>query len=234
MLLLEDIRPAAQGDALRSCTEEEAAAVVRSLARVHAATWGREGMPPWTARVVLADEWAVRLDAAAARLPWILTPGVRDALHATPDRARHAVETLAAGERAWIHGDAHLDNVLFRPDGTAVLLDWSGVVAGPPAVDLARLLTEGVNAGARGKLAERLIEAYAKELAAGGVSLAADGLRRAVAAALVLLVQTAVSWAARDVDREPVERVRHLQENLLRSVLEWASNEDMSPLTRPA
>jgi hypothetical protein len=46
----------------------------------------------------------------------------------------------------------------------------------------------------------------------------------ALTEAIVLLVQTAVAWAAREESREPVERIRALQENLLRSALSWASN----------
>jgi hypothetical protein len=87
------------------------------------------------------------------------------------------------------------------------------------------VLTEGVNAGARGNLAVGLVDAYADELAALRVKLDRDELAQALAASLVLLVQTAVAWAAREEEREPVERIRALQANLLRSALSWASNE---------
>jgi Ser/Thr protein kinase RdoA (MazF antagonist) len=223
VLLLEDVAPAAQGDVLRRCTDAEAAAVVRTLARLHAGTWGLDGMPPWTPRVLAPDDWEKRLDSAAARYPAIIPAGTHERLRDLPERALRAADALAAGESAWIHGDAHLDNVLFRPDGTAVLLDWSGVVVGPPTVDLARVLTEGVDAGARPELAERLVAAYTDELGTHGVRLEADDVRAAVKAAVVLLVQTAVAWAAREPVEEPVERARKLQENLLRSALGWPS-----------
>ena len=219
VLLLEDVAPAAQGDVLQGCTDTEAAAVVRTLARVHAATWRLDGMPSWTPRLLAPDDWVTRLDAAAERHPGIVTAGVRDGLRDLPERARRAADALAAGESAWIHGDAHLDNVLFRPDGTAVLLDWSGVVAGPPAVDLARVLAEGVDAGSRPALADRLVTAYADELGSDGVTLETADLGRAVAAAAVLLVQTAVAWAAREPEEQPMARARRLQENLLRSAI---------------
>jgi hypothetical protein len=220
VLLLEDVSPAEQGDALVPCTETEAVAVVRSLARVHALRPEAGAGPRWKPRVLSPEEWAARLDAARQRFPWIAA----DELGDIPERAGRAAAALEGGLRSWIHSDAHLDNVLFRPDGTAVLLDWSGPVVGPPAVDLARMLTEGVNAGARGELAGRLVDAYADELAARGVALGRDELAQALAAALVLLVQTAVGWAAREVEDEPVERIQALQENLLRSALGWASN----------
>lgn len=217
VLLLEDVAPAAQGDVLQGCTDSQAAAVVRTLARVHAATWQLDGMPSWTPRVLAPDDWETRLDAAGERYPAIVTSRVREGLRDLPERARRAADALAAGESAWIHGDAHLDNVLFRPDGTAVLLDWSGVVAGPPAVDLARVLAEGVDAGSRPALADRLVTAYADELESHGVTLGTADLRRAVTAAAVFLVQTAVAWATREPVQQPVERARRLQQNLLRS-----------------
>jgi streptomycin 6-kinase len=220
VLLLEDIAPAAQGDALVPCTDGEALAAVRTLARIHAVRPDDDAGPRWQPRVLAPDEWAERLDAAAQRFPGIVTPDLHGRLGDIPDRAARAVVALRAGPVAWIHGDAHLDNVLFRPDGTAVLLDWSGPVVGPPAVDLARLLTEGVDAGGRGELAVTLVEAYASECAALDTATLWDALTEAI----VLLVQTAVAWAAREESREPVERIRALQENLLRSALSWASN----------
>jgi phosphotransferase family enzyme len=220
VLLLEDVAPAVQGDALVPCTDAEALAAVRTLAHVHAVRPEADAGPRWRPRVLSPDEWAARLDAAVTRFPWVAAHELGD----VPMRARRAVAALDAGPEAWIHGDVHLDNVLFRPDGRAVLLDWSAPVVGPPAVDLARLLTEGVNAGARGELAGALVDAYADELAARGVTLDRDALGKELTAALVLLVQTAVAWAGREEAREPVERIRALQENLLRSALSWASS----------
>jgi thiamine kinase-like enzyme len=225
VLLLENIAPARQGDVLVPCTDAEALAVVRALARVHAVRPQADAEPRWQPRVLSPDEWAQRLGATAKRFPQIVTAAIRDGLRDVPDRAARAVAALGAGPVSWVHGDAHLDNVLFRPDGTAVLLDWSGPVVGPPAVDLTRMLTEGFDAGAREELAVALVDAYARELTGRGVALDADELWPALAAALALLVQTAVGWAAREVEREPVDRLRALQESLLRRTLAWASNE---------
>jgi Phosphotransferase enzyme family len=228
ILLLEDVAPAAQGDALLGCTDAEAAAAVRSLAQVHAVSWSLPGtaaggdVPRWSGTALGGNDWTERLAAAAERYPGIVTATLAGWLAALPDRVEGAIAALESGPTAWIHGDAHLDNVLFRPDGAAVLLDWSGAAVGPPAIDLARLLTEGVNAGAREELGPELVAAYADTLAAGGVHVAPDDLWRALADGLALLVQTAVGWAAREP--RDVPRMGALQENLLRSALAWASN----------
>ncbi len=41
---------------------------------------------------------------------------------------------------ALMHGDFHLDNILFRPDGSAVVIDWTGFDVSDYRFDLARTL----------------------------------------------------------------------------------------------
>ena len=162
---------------------------------------------------------AHRSDAPLSKI----TGPVIDRLQEMPRKVGAAIPSLQAGDLCWIHCDAHLDNVLFRPEGDAVLLDWSGVAVGPPAIDLARLLTEGVNAGGREDLAAELVSVYASELARRGVTVVIDDLWDALSKSLALLVQAAVGWAAREENPPPVARMRALQEQLLRSVFAWAS-----------
>ncbi len=234
LLLLEDVAPAKQGDVLAGCADLEALGAVRSLARVHAASWNTigeapaEGVPHWEARAMASDEWAARLSATADRFPQILTAQLAERLQALPRKVERAIESLQSGDACWIHGDMHLDNVFFRPDGAAVLLNWSGAAVGPPAVDLVRLLTEGVNAGAREQRVSDLVSAYATELGAGGATTMNVDLWDALSNGLALLVQAAIGWAARDEAREPRIRMRALQENLLHGVCAWASNEQMT------
>ena len=229
VLFLEDVAPAKQGDVLAGCSDPQALAAVRSLGHVHAAAWAAaEILPRWEARATAPDEWAARLSAAAERFPEIITPSLADRLQGLPGKVEQAITSLHDDRACWIHGDAHLDNVLFRIDGTAVLLDWSGAVIGPPAVDVARLLTEGVNAGAREERASDLVSAYADELARAGVKVMLDDLWGALSNGLALLIQSAVGWAAREENREPRTRLQALQENLLRSACSWTVNEQMA------
>jgi aminoglycoside phosphotransferase (APT) family kinase protein len=232
VLLLEDIAPAEQGDVLAGCTEPQALAAVRSLARVHAAplsTTDEAGNDPprWEARARTPEEWAPRLAAASGRFPQILTAELVERLESLPDKSERAIRSLDAADACWIHCDMHLDNVLFRPDGRAVLVDWSGATVGPAAVDLVRLLTEGVNGGARATLCRRLVSVYASELAID-TSNRIEDLWEAMSHALALLAQGAIGWAAQSESREPVTRMRALQASMLRSVCAWAANEQMT------
>jgi Ser/Thr protein kinase RdoA (MazF antagonist) len=174
------------------------------------------------------EHWAERLAGAAARFPWILTDSMARRLVDLPRRVEAAVTSLRHGPACSIHGDAHLDNVLFRVDGTAVLIDWSGAAMGPPALDLARLLTEGIDAGGSEDETRMLVAEYLGELAASGVMGAADDVWPHLPDGVALLAQAAVGWAGREEEREPRERMRALQENLLRSVCAWATNAEMA------
>jgi thiamine kinase-like enzyme len=82
------------------------------------------------------DQWKDHLARAVERYPTIVTPDFSARLDDLPHKIPRTLTELRAGPTSWIDV-AHLDNVLWRPDGSAVLLDWCGAAIGPPAVDLA-------------------------------------------------------------------------------------------------
>jgi Ser/Thr protein kinase RdoA (MazF antagonist) len=233
LLLLEAIIPSEQGDVLRGCTDAQALAAVRSLAHVHAAGFNANSearaqiTSRWDARAADPDAWRSRIAAASTRFPDIVTPDVRDRLEALPHKAADALESLQARTNTVIHRDAHLDNVLFRADGSAVIIDWSGAAVGPAAIDLAHLLTSGIRAGSREDLAPTLMTAYTREWTAKTREPFRDDPWESLSSGLILLTQAALGWAAREEHREPA-RMRALQENLLRSVCAWTSNTHMT------
>ena len=239
LLLLEDVSAAEQGDVLRGCSDVQAESATRSLARVHAASWNKTDdaaaphLPRWSARPMEPDLWSDRLSTAAERFPQILTSSLAKRLEQTPARLVQAIELLEEGPTSCIHGDAHLDNVLFRQDGTAVLIDWSGAVVGPPAVDVARLFTEGLDAGAKPGRARKLLSAYVDELDVNGTTnFGTEDLSRKLSGGLEILLHSAVGWAGRNENREPLDRLQALQENLLRSACGWASTRFLAPATK--
>lgn len=81
-----------------------------------------------------------------------------------------------------------------------------------------------MDAGVRADRAAALIAAYTQELGDSAEALIGDPWE-ALSDGLAPLVQAAIGWAARGETRQPVVRMRALQENLLRSVCAWASNE---------
>jgi aminoglycoside phosphotransferase (APT) family kinase protein len=183
VLLLDDVAPATQGDVLVGATTAQADALVDTMASFHARHWGAadaalaslrtwgDGAEDRIRRTMEAlgpflDECGARpspAGAAAARaLPERLAPAY--------DALRHATSTL-------IHADLHLDNVLFRPDGTPVVLDWTDAARGPAAADLGRLVLDGLPPERWTRQARRdVLARYAAAMAARGVGADADAL----------------------------------------------------------
>lgn len=229
VLVLEDVNLAVQGNVLRGCTDAQAEAAIRALARVHGASWRggedafRPGLPRWRPAPMEQPRWSDALRRARERFPGILTSSDAAAIRDLPNAVATTVERLARGPSSWIQVDAHLDNVLWRLDGTAVLLDWSSAAIGPPSVDLARFVTEGVVQASEPERLVALLSTYVEELKARGVSpVGLTELRSTMALALRPLLQGAVGWAGRE-DVELNGRAGSLCQNLLRSVCNWSS-----------
>jgi thiamine kinase-like enzyme len=232
-LYLEDIAPARQGDVLIDPGENAAKAAIRTIARVHAVSWrsrvaDHDPIPPrWQAEAWEHERWRDRLTRARSRFPEILSEAVVGRLRDLPARVAVAARTLAAGPASWIHGDAHLDNILWRESGDAVLLDWAGAVIGPPAVDAARFLIEGPPGVASNQVGTAaLIQAYQAQLQEGGVPASDVALvPRAIELAAHPLGQSIVGWAGRPEDRPLEPRTARLRENALRGVVAWLDRE---------
>jgi Phosphotransferase enzyme family len=227
VLVLEDIAPAEQGDVLYGCTDEEAEAVLRVLARLHGGSWKvagdgvPAGVPRWRVQPMEPDRWRDRLARATERFPAILAPRISSRMLDLPERAADAGGRLSQGPASWIHVDAHLDNTLFRPDGTVVLVDWCNAAIGPPVVDLARFLTEGVIAPSQSERVTGLLSVYVEELSRAGVDVPLPEVHAGFGLALLPLLQGAVGWAGRD-DLERRGRSAVVCKNFLQSMCGWA------------
>ena len=68
-----------------------------------------------------------------------------------------------------MHGDFRLDNVLFRPDGEIVVLDYQGLSRGRPGMDVAYFITTALTIEHR-EQEDRLLGAYHEALVTAGIS----------------------------------------------------------------
>lgn len=225
VLLLEDMAPCIQGDALEGCSGPQAESVVRALARLHTSSGKAaladvdETLPRWQLRFIEDEVWVERFSLARRRYPEILTSEVAERLVHLPDAVAEAGTTLANGASSWIHGDMHLDNVLFRSDDSVVILDWANATIGPPAVDLAHVFSEGIASGdPESRLAEWL-PVYGEEAASLGAVIDLGELRSSIGWAILRLLQGSIGWAGREED--PLPRFLALRENLLRNTCAW-------------
>jgi len=218
LLLLEDVRPAKQGDHLVGATDAEVEAVVDAMAAAHAAFWARTDDPAvaWLPRWKLGEDREDRLRRTAAAAPlWLerrggtTSPEARAMVEALPERLAEALAALDAAPPTAIHADLHLENVLFRPDGTPVVLDWTDASLGAGAVDFAWFLVFTKRVTGPRAVRDALAARYAAGLRARGVL--GYGLERltrdAAHAAVSILALVVRNAASRDFAPPPHPRV---------------------------
>jgi hypothetical protein len=170
-IVLEDLLATAEpGDQIAGCSVDQAAAVVRELARMHRAYWkspeldaawlqDQTGLLPaypkgaavihdWLGASVPADQLEIMDAFAPLTERWL--------------RARPAHRTI-------IHSDPRVDNVLFEKaaDGStrACLIDWQGITAGDPQQDVAYFLSGSVSPEDRRACERALIAEHVRTIA---------------------------------------------------------------------
>lgn len=234
VVLLEDIRPAVQGDDLVGCTKVQAMTIVRLVARLHAETWVPRHVRPadsvesWAQREWESDRWNDRLTRASSRFPDHFDSEMLARLSGLVIEAADAYDTLMPGPRAWVHRDPHPDNALWRPDGRLVLLDWSNAMIAPPAVDVAVLLWALSFRPAPPISPSDLLADYATSLSDSGRDADAGEIRRHAEAAVRLLIRGSIGWAGSTAARPNSARALDLQAQTAeraKSALRWLDDE---------
>jgi len=197
VLLLEDMGPAEQGDILKGATRAQVQAVVRSMARFHAAFAGHDvlkDLRPWGSRrtplvEIVRERTPLFLERYGASLP----PGGLDLVASLPDALPEIDAELLAAPRTLLHGDLHIENVIFPPRAEPVILDWTGACSGPAAADLGHLLVEGPTPAERARLADDLLDLHVA--VAGGDR---GRLAREVRLAYVKHAARALGWGGKE------------------------------------
>ncbi len=168
VLLMEDVKPATQGDQLTGGTVEQVKLALSEIAHLHRFRWDDPSLAGigWlnygkSNREVVRDfvprcfpEWRERYTGRIDED--ILEMGVAliDRLDAyLADRKTHIAVT---------HGDLRLDNILFTDrKGRAIIVDWQTIAAGPPIGDVAYCVgTSFSDPKVRAREEEALVEHY--------------------------------------------------------------------------
>jgi thiamine kinase-like enzyme len=224
VLLLEDLTGGRQGDALDGCSVDDAARVIEEVAPFHARWWG-EHAPVAEFPPAVTDDPRTRQERFSAHLsPFFAAHGdhlssdLAATVEALGSRLGAVACALEAGPQALIHGDLHLDNMIFSAGGgrSVVVLDWQTVGVGPPAWDVALFLVGSLSAEDRRAVEAELFDRYVGILSAHGIrDYSAEDLRRQFAPALLVMLSGTVVWlAALDRD-ELTARERELQQRAL-------------------
>jgi len=146
VLVLEDLKDAVQGDVLEKIDLRRAAGIARNLARLHA-TWlehPKLAELSWISDVSIwepENDWFhSRRDLFLERFPDHLDGLARSLLDKIEFAPNVAKRRLKKAPTTLLHGDFHLDNILFEKQVEPVFLDWSRPVIGTSAINLAQLL----------------------------------------------------------------------------------------------
>jgi hypothetical protein len=171
-LLLEDLSASTRaGDQIAGCSVDEAAAVVRELARFHQAWWEKPRLrqQPWMSQ---QDQYLPAYEKGSA----IIENWLADRLPQEVIRTVREFQVLAKRwiaqvplRRTLIHGDPRVDNVLFedKPDGpSACLIDWQSLRVGDPQCDVAYVMTGSLAPKARQAAERDLLAEYVEMVAA--------------------------------------------------------------------
>ncbi|MEO3859563.1 aminoglycoside phosphotransferase family protein [Acrocarpospora sp. B8E8] len=176
VLLLEDIDPAEIQDQLTGTTTACAALAVRQAAALHASSWGRKDLlgltwqrDPFAFFAKLGANLAALQAMFRARYSDLVEPEHLD----IGDRFVEAFPRWLSSLRPrclW-HCDFRLDNMLFRPDDRdpLVVVDWQGIMPGPPVADVSYFLGNGLTESDRRTHERDLLREYHDALRAGGV-----------------------------------------------------------------
>jgi aminoglycoside phosphotransferase (APT) family kinase protein len=206
MLLLEDVSDAEPGDALAGCSAEQAAAVMDAVAPLHA--WGlkQSDLPDW---VPSPAGYRAAQDRYAGYVePFLSTWGERipgevvDVIRRLTDSLADVLAGLDDAPATLVHGDLHLDNVLFprRPDRPVVVLDWQGIRRGPAVLDLVSFVVGALDPPERRATADTLFAGYLARLAECGVTgYSMAQLRDDARLVLLRRVAGAVGWVVNAV-----------------------------------
>jgi len=163
VVVLNNIDEGVRRDFRQGVSDADAAQVLTALAPIHHWGWERPNLSMLTVCALgigtneeaeaniacFAQAWA----KLKPRLPSLLPPADADWLgnfmdNLTLPRQRQLLTTLARMPRTMVHGDLHLDNILFAPwVPGVVLLDWQSCGAGPAVLDLGYFIGGSVCGG---------------------------------------------------------------------------------------
>jgi aminoglycoside phosphotransferase (APT) family kinase protein len=130
VLVLEDLTSGRHGDALLGCSLDEAALVLERMAALDVAG---DGFPRWGDRLARRQErYDAAVDVFLARHGDGFPAEIHTLAQTLRGRLGRVVAPLADGRL--IHGDLHLDNVIFD-GGCPVIIDWQTACVGHPTLD---------------------------------------------------------------------------------------------------
>lgn len=179
VLVLEDLHLARHGNALGDCSPHDADLVIKQLAHFHAQWWNHprldafSWLPLWGGDSHVAQNRYVQcVDPFLKRFGSRVPEGVREIIEALTTQYGAVRERLKQRPSTIIHGDLHLDNILFSSvehTPGVMVIDWQSVSHGSAAIDLALFLFSSLETATRRTVEGDLLRRYHELLLASSV-----------------------------------------------------------------
>ena len=180
VLLLQDLAAEAEvGDQVVGLPLNSVEDSLRSIARLHAATWSRAGLPDehwmWdrskTIKLAQAIYLNGRKETARVIAPY-MSPRTLDLLKSVKKTGIERLRRMYAEQPQCLqHGDYRPDNMFFDGDGNvASVIDWQGTNVGPAIFDVLYFLLSALEVDDPDAHADALMRVYHDELVANGVT----------------------------------------------------------------
>jgi aminoglycoside phosphotransferase (APT) family kinase protein len=175
VLVIDDIADALPPMMQVGGSLDDARRSLEVLAQFHAVNWMRADALESCPNIWPVDMFSKLFQAAylrnrdqfVERFGTDLSDGMLDRIDAIQGRIPDICASLAAEPWTLLHGDFRLDNILFRPNGDIVVLDFQGLLTGRPAVDVVYFITTSLTAEHREE-EERLLRTYHDALVGAG------------------------------------------------------------------
>ncbi len=199
ILLLQDLRGLRSGDRW-TADEPDVRSVVQSVARVQAASYGRDlgsiRSPVWA-----LDATERRADSLMAEFRSEDASVVAGAAVAAAESFAAVSSLLHASADVLVHGDLHLGNVMFADKGECVLIDWQLARQGHGGEDLSKLLVTSFDGPERRSLEPTILDYYQQERREAGRPIDRSQLDLSYRLALAELVLIQVGFGERPRER---------------------------------
>lgn len=173
-LLLEDITDASPGDQLQAPDASQSREMVKSLALIHAAFDGKVDDVEWLDGVgnlgieAVATIYPEARPIVMERYGDIIPKQLDEQCAAFHEMLPGYFEAVSKLPSTLIHGDYRTDNLMFKPDGSFVVLDWQVIGRAPGSYDLYYLMGLSLDTELRRSMHDELIDLYLEMLEAQG------------------------------------------------------------------
>ena len=177
LLMIEDIVDARPPSQVAGGSLDDAIVALTALAKFHATHWMSEKSVGISPRIWPMDRlpkvWQASYQRNRDEFLSKFGDLIEDEKINQLDQAQKDMPTLLKplGESPWtlLHGDYRLDNILYRPDGSLVVIDYQILSKGRPGWDVGYFITTALTPDHKDE-ETLMLEHYHKELCGFGVS----------------------------------------------------------------